>query len=679
MAKKICLSLSLSVVLLVLFSVNVFASSYPSYVISDSDRAMRVPEPYSVEKVISLAPLSKDSHSAPSDIFIDSRDNIYVVEKGQNRVLKMSKDGNITLVIGEGLLSEPGGVFADNDYIYVADSANKRIAVFNTNGEYIKEIVRPVSNLLEDDFEFTPEKLIVDDRGYFYVVCKGNENGLLMIDSKNEFRGFFGANVTQVSLMDIIIRAIYTRQQRSGKLVTLPFSYINVGINDGYIYTATTGAKIDQIRRLGPSGSDASFGAEHKNFKDLSLTADGKEQNFVDFAVDKTGNLIVLEETYGKIYQYDRNGKMIFAFGQIGVKRGNFLKPSSIAVDSNNNLYITDSERNNITVFKPTDFTNKVNIANKLYNDGEYDKAYSYWQEVLKSNNHYEIAQQAMGYILLRKEDYKAAMDKFYQANDKGGYATAFEEQRAIDINKNFPVIVLVTVIAIILIFILLSILRKRRKNTKPKDIYNGFHPFKMAWQTMWHPFDTLGTMKYRKSASYLNALALVFAYIIVRIICVIVTSFLFRKTSIPMTDWVYEIALAAVPWLLLSISNYGICTLADGEGKLKEVIVSGSYALAPFIYFSIPLAILTNIFSLSEAGFLKIAQTILFILCIFIVYAIHQEIHNLTVGKTIWIGILTVVGAMLVGYLLVLFYGLLVQVVDFIVQIMKEVSLLAF
>lgn len=678
--KKILLT-TLSVVLAsVMFAGAVAATpSFPSYVISEDDVAMRVPEPYVVDYIISLPSVAEGTFSKPIDLFVDEQDQIYVVENGNNRVLKISQDGKILQTIGEGILNSPSGVFANEEGIYVADTANNRIAIFDPQGTYKSEIVRPDSPLLETDFSFSPEKLIVDDRGYFYVVCTGNENGLLMIDKTNEFRGFFGANITQVSFIDILIRIIYPREAREGNMVTLPYSYINVGINDGYLYTSTTGADIDQIRRLGPSGGDAPFGGEHKDFRDVSLISEGKEQNFVDFAVDASGNLLVLEETYGRIYQYDSNGKMLFAFGNTGVKKGNLQKPASIAVDSQNYLYVADSERNNIIVYKPTEFTLAVNVANQLYNEGKYEEAYSHWEEVLKVNNHYEIAQQAMGYILLRQEKYPEAMEKFTLANDKDGYSEAFEEQRAVVIAEYFPFIVLGIVVLIILLFILSTVMRKRSKKKEKKEVFDGFHPFKAAWRAMWHPFDLFDMMKFRRQVRYSHAITIVGSYVLVRIICVFCTSYLYRSTSLQMTDWVFEIGLAVLPWLLLSLSNYGICTLVDGEGKFKEVFVSGAYALAPFLFFSIPIALLTNVFSLNEYGFHEILILIQFLLCIFIVYAAHQEVHNLSIGKTILIAVLSIVGALLLGYLMVLFYGLLSQVVAFVSQIMKEVSLLAF
>lgn len=677
MLKKILTTVS-AVMAVVMFAGAVAATpSYPSYVISEDDVTMRVPEPYTVDHIISLPSIADGVFSKPTDLFIDGKDQIYVVENGNNRVLKISKDGKILQTIGEGILNGPSGVFVDDEGIYVADTANNRIAIFDLQGTYKSEIVRPDSPLLESDFAFSPEKLVVDDRGYFYVVCTGNENGLLMIDKTNEFRGFFGANVTQVTLMDIIIRAIYSRESREGKMVKLPYSYINVGINDGYLYTSTTGADIDQVRRLGPSGGDAPFGGEHKDFRDTSLLAEGKEQNFVDFAVDASGNLLVLEETYGRVYQYDPNGKMLFAFGSTGVKQGNLQKASSIAVDSQSYIYVSDAERNNIIVYKPTDFTLAVNVANQLYNDGKYEEAYSHWEDVLKANNHYEIAQQAMGYILLRQEKYPEAMEKFTLANDKEGYSEAFEEQRALMIAEYFPWIVLGIVVLVVLLFVLSAVMRKRKK--VKKEVFDGFHPFRAAWQAMWHPFDLFDTMKFRKQARYSHALTIVGSYVLVRIICVFCTSYLYRSTSLQMTDWVYEIGLAVLPWLLLSLSNYGICTLVDGEGKFKEVLVSGAYALAPFLFFSIPIALLTNLLSWGEDGFYQVLVLLQYLLCIFIIYAAHQEIHNLSIGKTVLIAVLSIIGALLLGYLMVLFYGLLSQVVDFVSQIMKEVSLLAF
>ena len=97
---------------------------------------------------------------------------------------------------GDGKLSEPKGVFVTKEgMIYVADTKNARIVVFGPDGKFIKQIGKPDSPLLGKTFSYSPSKLLVDKRGYMFVVSDGNTQGLIQIDPKGSFRGFYGLTI----------------------------------------------------------------------------------------------------------------------------------------------------------------------------------------------------------------------------------------------------------------------------------------------------------------------------------------------------------------------------------------------------------------------------------------------------------------------------------------------------
>ncbi|MBN2753359.1 MAG: 6-bladed beta-propeller [Candidatus Goldbacteria bacterium] len=78
----------------------------------------------------------------PQSLAVDSQDNIYVVDKGNNRVRKFNSSGTFlkkwgSAGSGNGEFNAPDGIALDtNNNVYVVDTGNNRIQVFNSDGVY---------------------------------------------------------------------------------------------------------------------------------------------------------------------------------------------------------------------------------------------------------------------------------------------------------------------------------------------------------------------------------------------------------------------------------------------------------------------------------------------------------------------------------------------------------------
>lgn len=79
----------------------------------------------------------------PQDVGFDSKDNIYVVDKGNARIVKLNPDGNLIKTWGKKG-SQPGEfnfvhsiVIDQQDRLYVADRENKRIQKFDADGKFL--------------------------------------------------------------------------------------------------------------------------------------------------------------------------------------------------------------------------------------------------------------------------------------------------------------------------------------------------------------------------------------------------------------------------------------------------------------------------------------------------------------------------------------------------------------
>ncbi|MDT8337668.1 MAG: 6-bladed beta-propeller [Sulfurimonas sp.] len=77
------------------------------------------------------------------------------------------------------------------------------------------------------------------------------------------------------------------------------------------------------------------------------------EFNFpTNIAVDRrNGNIVVVDTQNFRVQIFDKEGKFITKFGNVGNKPGTFARPKGVGIDSQGNIYVADSAFNNIQIF----------------------------------------------------------------------------------------------------------------------------------------------------------------------------------------------------------------------------------------------------------------------------------------------------------------------------------------
>jgi hypothetical protein len=71
----------------------------------------------------------------------------------------------------------------------------------------------------------------------------------------------------------------------------------------------------------------------------------------VCMAVDSNNNVYVTDDENERVLKFDKNGNYLTQWGSSGSDNGQFLIPAGIALDSDNNVYVTDENNNRIEKF----------------------------------------------------------------------------------------------------------------------------------------------------------------------------------------------------------------------------------------------------------------------------------------------------------------------------------------
>ncbi|HHY24173.1 MAG TPA: hypothetical protein GX527_08060 [Clostridiaceae bacterium] len=402
----------------------------------------------------------------PMDLFIDKSDNIYIADTGNNRIIKLNPDMSLNSIYGNNIelgLNKPEGVFVEDDGdIYIADTENGRVVHITEKGLVVEEFFEPESEMISSGHaEFKPKKIYISITGYLYLI---RQYMLMSIDGNNEFKGYVASSDVRMSMKDVLLRIFYTGEQKAKLTKLVPETFLNFIIaDDGMIY-GTTLTNTDQIKRI--NGIGKNIYPEDRRYGERTVDTRGKKSivrnpEFVDIAVDKEGIITVIDKNTNNLYQYDLDGNNIGVFGGPGLNKGQFKFPSSLAVDSNGNLFVLDCEKESLQVFKPTEYCKNIHAALSKYHKGMYVEAVKEWEKVQKMHEGNPLVHVGIGKAFYKQGQYKKAMEHYKIANDREGYSTAFNEYRQEMIRKCFALIILAAVILIIAINRLVNLLKR--------------------------------------------------------------------------------------------------------------------------------------------------------------------------------------------------------------------------
>ncbi len=722
--KKIAKILILSLAFVLLFGAVSSSAyiAYDTYTYSISGKQMLSPTAYSTNTSITSKDMGLDvALNDVRDIVTDQEGNVYIADAGNNRIVILNKYYKVVNIIdtyyddaGKVVsFNHPEGLFVTDStktsdgssHIYICDTNNKAIVVYDRESkEYVRTITAPESPLLKAS-NFVPNAIAVDIYGRIFVVAKQIYEGVMVLSSDGEFTGYIGAQKVSYSIIDVIWRKFMTKEQLAQQTRNLSDPYNNVTVDDdGFVYA--TSDKIDESQQFKAIKSKAS---DYSPIKKLNATGHEimKRNGFFDpagevdifypkevskisdVALGPEGMWTILDYKRSRLFTYDQQGNLLFAFGDGGEYGqgddllGNGEEMQAITyqtVGDTSYLLVLDktSDTSNtykLAVYSPTEYCETIISALKNQNEHDYDTSIKYWQDVLTKNNNFDLAYIGIGKALFSQGKYDEAYEVLQNAYETTYASKAFAEIRKDTIGRWILLIAIAAIALIVGAVKFLGYAKRKNKETTLKVGRKSYweeliYPFHLCF----HPFDGFWDLKHEKRGSVRAASTILGITILAMFYNAIGKGYLFNPEDKYSTIFMSIISVA-VPVILWSVSNWCLTTLFDGEGSFKDIYIATCYALSPLPIFVVISTILTNVMTTTEGSMVNLLITVGFIWAIMLLFFGTLVTHDYSLGKNVITMLGTILAMLVIMFVIILFSSLVIKIVTFVIAIFKEVG----
>ena len=219
-----------------------------------------------------------------------------------------------------------------------------------------------------------------------------------------------------------------------------------------------------------------------------------------------------------------------------------------------------------------------------------------------------------------------------------------------------------------------MSAIKFRSKKAHPKwDKYVA--SMKYAKYVLFHPFDGFWDLTHEKRGSVAAATTFLALFLITRVVQLMFTNFQFISAPLQYINIFEQMASILLPFLILCLANWSMTTLFDGKGRFSDIYVAMCYAMVPYTLIQLPLVFVSNFLSFDEAAFYTVLMSFSNIWCIFLVFIGLMQVHDYSPGKTLIFLVVTVVGAMIIIFLILVFFSLLGDAASYFISLYREIA----
>ena len=221
-----------------------------------------------------------------------------------------------------------------------------------------------------------------------------------------------------------------------------------------------------------------------------------------------------------------------------------------------------------------------------------------------------------------------------------------------------------------------MSATKSTSKHPARREKWNRYiESMKYAKHVLFHPFDGFWDLTHEKRGSFAAATTFLVLFLLTDIAQLLFTNFQFINAPLQYVN-VFEQSLSVLlPFLILCLANWSMTTLFDGKGRFIDIYIAMCYALVPYTLIQLPLVFVSNIIAADEAAFYTVLMSFSNAWCIFLIFVGLMQVHDYGPGKTLIFLVVTVVGALIIIFLLLVFFSLLGDAASYFISLYREIA----
>jgi DNA-binding beta-propeller fold protein YncE len=277
--------------------------------------------------------------NAPRDIANGHNGDLYVADSRNHRILHIDPDGSLLQEWGSfadqatgnapiGTFNEPWGVAVGPDgSVYVTDTWNHRVQKFTSDGKPVKtwgQYGQPIADSPESKSNFWgPRGIAVDKNGHVYVADTGNKR-IAIFDADGNYLTEFGSAGFEPGQFDEPVG-------------------VAVG-QDGVVYVTDTWNQ--RVQTFLPDQNGLIFVPLAQ--WDVNGWFGQSLENKPFIAVDANNNVFITDPEGYRVIEFTSNGEFIRTWGDFGTNDTEIGLASGVDVDANGDVWVTDAGNNRI-------------------------------------------------------------------------------------------------------------------------------------------------------------------------------------------------------------------------------------------------------------------------------------------------------------------------------------------
>jgi uncharacterized protein (TIGR03663 family) len=283
----------------------------------------------------------------PRGITVGPDGNVYVVDSDNHRVQVFDANGTFLhewgsncnladghgcvdpddtgpLQYGDGQFQEPWGITADGDgLVYVADTWNHRIQVFDARGTFLSKWGTYGQTPSAEELLYGPRDVGVDASGRVFVSDTGNKRIMVYDRDGNLLHQWGGGGVVAGYFEEPVGTALDA---------------------EGNLYVADTWNQRVQV-----------FDGDYAYLREWPVEAWYGESvvNKPYLAVDNLGRVYITDPEGYRVAAFSSEGDLLATFGRYGFDDSSFSLPTGIDVDDDGYIYVTDTDGQRVIKLEP--------------------------------------------------------------------------------------------------------------------------------------------------------------------------------------------------------------------------------------------------------------------------------------------------------------------------------------